>query len=77
MAEFVKRTRTEAGCLYYGWSLSGDKLTCEETYVDAAAVLAHCANVGPLIAEITAEGIGKMDFIELHGPAGEVDKCRK
>ena len=58
MAEFVKRTRTEAGCLYYGWSLRGDKLVCEEIYEDSTAVLAHCANVGPLLAEFTAEGVG-------------------
>jgi len=77
LAEFVKRTRNEAGCLYYGWSLDGNQLVCEETYVDAAAVAVHLENIGPLIAQLTAEGVGKMDSIELHGPAGEVEKCKK
>lgn len=77
MAEFVKKTRTEAGCLYYGWSLCGDQLLCEEIYCNAEAVAAHLKNIGPQIGQITAEGICKLDSIELHGPAGEVEKCKK
>lgn len=77
MAEFVKKTRNEAGCLYYGWSLCGDQLVCEEIYLNAAAVAAHLQNIGPQIGQITAEGVAKMDSIELHGPAGEVEKCKK
>ena len=76
LAEFVKRTRNETGCLYYGWSLSDNQLICEEIYVDAAAVTAHLANVGPLIALLTAEGVAQMDSIALHGPAGEVEKLK-
>ena len=63
MAEFVKRTRNEAGCLYYGWSSDGDQLVCEEIYVDAAAVAVHLANIGPLIAQLTEASVGKMDSI--------------
>lgn len=76
MAEFVKRTRNEAGCLYYGWSLCDDQLVCEEIYVDAAAVHVHFKNIGPLIAKITEASVAKLDSIELHGPAGEVQKCK-
>ena len=77
MAEFVKKTRNEAGCLYYGWSLCGDQLVCEEIYLNAAAVAAHLQNIGPQIGQITAEGVAKLDSIALHGPAGEVEKCKK
>ena len=77
LAEFVKRTRNEAGCLYYGWSLNGDQLVGEEIYVDSASVAAHLASVGPLIGGLTAGGIARLDSIELHGPAGEVEKCKK
>ena len=77
MVEFAKRTRNEVGCLYYGWSSDGDQLVCEETYVSAAAVAVHLANIGPLIAQITDASVGKLDSIELHGPAGEVEKCKK
>ena len=77
MAEFVKKTRNEAGCLYYGWSLCGDQLVCEEIYLNATAVAAHLQNIGPQIGQITAEGVAKLDSIELHGPAGEVEKCKK
>merc|ERR1712167_412146 len=33
--------KAEAGCMYYGWTIQGDKLFCREAYVDAAAVQAH------------------------------------
>ena len=77
LAEFIKRSRNEAGCLYYGWTLDGDQLVCEEIYVDAASVHAHLANVGSLIGPLTNGGIAKLDSIALHGPAGEVEKCKK
>ena len=77
LAEFVKRTRNEKGCLYYGWSLSGDQLICEEIYVDAASIKIHLENIGPLIAELTADGVAKLESIALHGPSGEVDKLRE
>jgi len=77
MAVFVKKTRNESGCLYYGWSMSDDQLVCEEIYVDATAVAAHLKNIGEQIGQITAEGVCKLDSIELHGPAGEVEKCKK
>jgi len=78
LAEFVKKTRdNDPGCLYYGWSLCGDQLVCEEIYCNAAAVAAHLKNIGPQIGQITAEGVCKLDSIELHGPAGEVEKCKK
>jgi len=75
MEEFVERTKTETGCLYYGWSRCGDKLFCREAYSDAAGVLAHLDNVGPLVGKLL-ESAATLDQIELHGPAAELDKCK-
>mmetsp|Transcript_38911 Transcript_38911/g.100762 ORF Transcript_38911/g.100762 Transcript_38911/m.100762 type:complete len:109 (+) Transcript_38911:305-631(+) len=49
MDEFVARSKTEAGCVYYGWTKVGDKLFCREGYTDGDAVLAHLGNVGSCI----------------------------
>merc|ERR1712146_754015 len=75
MAEFVERTKTEKGCVYYGWTKSGDKLFCREAYVDAAGVLAHLDNVGPCVSKLL-ESAATLDGIELHGPSAELDKCK-
>merc|ERR1712167_100961 len=76
MAEFVERTKTETGCIYYGWSKSGDKLFCREAYVDAAGALAHLENVGALVGKLL-ESAATLDQIELHGPSAELDKCKE
>ena len=38
MAEFVEATKKEAGCIYYGWEICGDKLFCKEAYESGEAV---------------------------------------
>src|SRR5947207_11688271 len=48
---FVEKSKTEPGCLYYGFSFNGDIMFCREGYQDADAALAHLQNVGPLLAE--------------------------
>ena len=71
---FVEKTKTEPGCLYYGFSFSGDNVFCREAYIDGDAALAHAQNVGPLLAEM-----GKLTDIlrfELHGPEAELAKLR-
>lgn len=76
MEEFIEATRSEKGCLYYGWSTSGaDKLFCREAYVDAAATLAHLDNVGALVGKIT-ESACTLDEISFHGPAAELEKLK-
>merc|ERR1712054_15407 len=75
MAEFVERTKTETGCIYYGWSRCDNKLFCREAYVDAAGVLAHLDNVGALVGKLL-EAAATLDGIELHGPSEELDKCK-
>merc|ERR1712144_200530 len=64
MAEFVERTKTETGCVYYGWTKVGDTLFCREAYVNAEGVLAHLDNVGALVGKML-EAAATLDKIEL------------
>ena len=78
MERFVAVTDSEKGCLYYGWTKTADKLFCREAYVDAAGVLEHLGNVGPLVGELLADPeVATLDEIQLHGPAAEVAKCKE
>merc|ERR1711959_258467 len=71
MKEFVEATKTEDGCVYYGWTVAGEKLFCREAYNDGAAVNAHLANVGPLIGKLLEDGVCKLDQIH-QGPRHRV-----
>ena len=73
MEDFVARTKTEAGCVYYGWVREGNTLKCREAYVDGEAVNAHLANVGECIGAILAEGVAKLDSINIQGPAAQLE----
>jgi len=76
MGELVQQTKSETGCVYYGWTAVGNKLFCREAYVDGAAVLAHLQNVDVYMKKILAEGVAKLDRIEIHGPADELEKVK-
>ena len=76
MADFVEATKKEAGCIYYGWTVVDDKLCCRESYLDGDAVNAHLENVGGCISDLLAEGVAKLDSIEIHGPAAELEKVK-
>merc|ERR1712093_689407 len=68
MKKCVYLTQNEAGCMYYGWTIQGDKLFCREAYVDAAAVQAHLDNIVPSVGEMLDSGAASLDKIEFHGP---------
>ena len=72
---FVAKTRTEAGCLHYGFTRSGDKLFCREAYVNADAVKAHLDNVAEPIQQMLA-GPATLDGIQFHGPAAEIEALK-
>ena len=72
--QFVEKTSSEPKCLYYGFSFDGDNAHCREGYVDAEGLLAHLDNVGALLQE--AFKIAEITRLEVHGPAGELDKLR-
>jgi quinol monooxygenase YgiN len=71
---FVEQTKTEPGCLYYGFSFNGDTAFCREAYQDGDAALAHVQNVGALLGEFAK--VTEVLRIELHGPADELAKLR-
>ena len=48
----VEATSTEPKCLYYGFSFNDDLMHCREGYVDAEGVIAHVANIQPLLGQI-------------------------
>ena len=69
---FVERTKAESDCLYYGFSFDGNKAHCREGYHNADGLLAHLANVGPLIEE--ALTISDIIRLEVHGTENELQK---
>jgi quinol monooxygenase YgiN len=71
---FVTKTRSEAKCLYYGFTFSEDLAHCREGYADAEGLLTHLENVGPLLQE--ALKIAEIARLEVHGPADELAKLR-
>jgi hypothetical protein len=73
--QMVESTTKEPGCLYYGFSFAGDISYCREGYVDADALLAHAANAGPLLEQLT--GVSTLVRMEICGPAAEIDKLRE
>ena len=71
---FMEQTKTEPGCQYYGFSFNNDQVHCREGYRDAEALLAHLKNVEATIGESLK--IATLIRLEVHGPAGELDKLR-
>jgi quinol monooxygenase YgiN len=76
MKQCVEATKSEKGCVYYGWTISGDKLYCREAYVDGAAVDAHLKNAVPIVGAMLDSGAASLDKIEVHGPKAELEKCK-
>ena len=74
-AQFVEKTRSEPGCLYYGFSFDGDQAHCREGYRNADATIAHGQNVGDLLPELLK--IADVVRFELHGPEAELVKLRE
>jgi quinol monooxygenase YgiN len=72
---FVERTKSEPGCLYYGFSFDGDVAHCREGYQNAQALLAHLANVDDLIA--ASQKIATITRVEVHGPESEMNQLRE
>ena len=72
--QFMVKTVTEPGCLYYGFCFDGDEVHCREGYVDAEAMLKHSANVAALFEE--AQTLAEVTRLEVHGPESELAKLR-
>ena len=74
LREFVAKTETEEKAVYYEFTISGDEIFCREAYVGADGVLAHLANVGPVLDKMQL--ISTLTRLEAHGPAAELEKLR-
>jgi quinol monooxygenase YgiN len=72
---FVEKTSMEPGCLFYGFSFSGDEAHCREGYKDAEALIDHLGNVAALIDE--ALKISDITRVEVHGPESQLALLRE
>ena len=77
LEQFVEMTSSEKDCLYYGFSICGDKAHCREGYKDAAGALAHLENVGALLKETLESGMLELADLQIHGPEEELAKLRE
>ena len=75
LPQFVQKTATESGNLFYEFTMNGDELFCREAYENAEGLLAHLDNVGALLAETLK--IADLTRLEVHGPAAELEKLKK
>ncbi len=75
--KFIKLTKSEKNCLYYGFSISGNKAHCREGYTDGDGALAHLDNVGALLQELLDSGIVEVTDLQIHGPESELAKLRE
>jgi quinol monooxygenase YgiN len=77
LPQFVKKTKSEDACLYYGFSVCGNKLHCREAYRNGEGVLAHLENVGSMLQELLESGMVELAELQLHGPEEELAKLRE
>jgi len=76
MAVFVERTSSEAGVLFYDFTVSSEGIVfCREAYVGGEGALAHLGNVDDLLK--AALEISDLIRLEVHGAAAELDKMRE
>jgi quinol monooxygenase YgiN len=75
--QFVELTKSEPGCLYYGFTFNGNRLYCREGYANGAAALAHLDNVGALRNEMLDSGKAELTELQIHGPEDELAQLRE
>ena len=77
----VEDTKSEAGCLYYGWTVKedGSKLFCRETYVDGAAAGNHlsCVAASGALGEALEKGYIELDNIDVMGTEADIAAAQK
>jgi hypothetical protein len=74
LREFVSKTTPETGMLHYEFTVADEVVFCREAYLNADDVLAHLANVGPLLDRMLT--MADLVRLEIHGPAAELEKLR-
>ncbi|MBX2881227.1 MAG: hypothetical protein KTR32_14890 [Granulosicoccus sp.] len=73
--QMVTATKSEADCLFYGFTFNGNRALCREGYTGAAGILAHLQNVDALLQQALA--IASLDVFEIHGPSDQIDQLRE
>jgi hypothetical protein len=77
MTALVEKTKSEEACLYYGFTIHGNRLHCREGYRDGAGALAHLDNVGALLGEWLESGSVELTELQIHGAEAELAKLRE
>lgn len=71
---FVESSRKESGCLFYGATLSGDKIFFREGYKDGEAARIHIERIKDKLTEFME--YASNDSSEVHGPKKELDAIK-
>ena len=74
LPEFLARTSSEGGNLFYDFTINGDVIFCREAYVGAEGLLSHLENVEPVLKEFLK--LVDVLRIEVHGSAEELAKLK-
>jgi quinol monooxygenase YgiN len=74
LAQFVEKTSSETGNLYYDFTINGDVIFCREAYAGAEGLLIHVENVGAVLAEFLK--LAEVVRVEVHGSAQELAKLK-
>jgi quinol monooxygenase YgiN len=74
MPALIDRTKSEKGCVYYGFTLNkkDNLLICREAYADGDALNAHLANALPILGPALDGGLMKLDSLLMTGPADQL-----
>ena len=72
----VALMRAEKGCIFHGWTRSGDRLVCRQAHASTDGLLAHLGNseVQQTLAEL-CDGPAILDGVQLHGPMSALEAC--
>merc|ERR1712113_21375 len=66
-------TKTEPGCLFYGFTQAGNKFHCREAYKSGEDVLAHLKNVDAPLQKVAKY----VKSLAIMGPKREIKKTRE
>lgn len=77
MKKLTEITKSEEGCMYYGFVKNGDKLICREANVDGDAVNKHIEHVGLVLGACRDKSILKMESLIIHGPKDQLEISKK
>lgn len=75
MTDFVERTQSEDGVMFYGFTCHGNEVLCREAYINAHALLYHLDNVADLLDR--ASNIAELTRLEIHASEADITHLRE